>query len=374
MCGLFGSIGSSLTSKELEHVQTLGHLSVFRGPHSTGLLIAGRRNKGKINYASRKYVGPAHEMVWKKETERFFMENKPVLVMGHCRFATSGKINYINAHPIHEKHIIGMHNGTIRDFEPPKEKEEFSTDSRVLFEKISETGLESALDEAKHGAYALTWINAKEASFNIIRNDERPLWLMEDNKGETTYWASEEIMLEFLASQNKPRSFKEPFELPEYTLMQWKLGHSRAFNIEKLDKIKPRYANSDHSSAWDYCGKCWKSKQFCTCDEEQDLKYEEIFKDLPETLNKTTLLLPAPKDNQDQRPYKAYRGVITQVHKILHLLVCWSCNTQKAATDRVWWLSDSECICDDCLKHDPVAKMYLAPNKGNVWEGRLLIS
>lgn len=217
MCGLFGVVGNTWERNDDDVLKKLGVLSQFRGVHSTGLALYSRmpnkRRKGQRDWFS-------HIKTDTDSTAFFEFDNVGRVVnslsahravIGHCRHATLGEVNETNAHPYHIDHIIGAHNGTVDKLGPAKH--ETHTDSFALYQLMAREGLDEALREAKYGAYALTWFDTTKKTLNLIRNEKRTLFMMQDSKDGLMFWASEKRMLEFIASDSG-RTFKEPTPLP----------------------------------------------------------------------------------------------------------------------------------------------------------------
>lgn len=232
MCGLFGGLSTNLVSGEIEFIRTLGILSQFRGYHSTGLgFVADGKKNNLISSHIKEAMDSSGFLYAKAVCDVLSSLKRPKVILGHCRQATHGDVNKENAHPYHIQHIIGAHNGTINKLAPTKE--ENCTDSFKLYKYMAENDLEKTLEHVEFGAYALTWIDNRTKTFNMIRNGQRPLWLVKTKGGGTTYWASERRMLEF-AMKGVSTSFEEPFELPVDTLYSWSIPSMKE-TIRKIE-------------------------------------------------------------------------------------------------------------------------------------------
>jgi hypothetical protein len=99
-----------------------------------------------------------------------------------------------------------------------EDQAKFGTDSEALYNHIDVKGIEDALETA-HGAYALTYFknSVEERSFNMIRNDERPLVYSISPDKKTLVWASEAWMI-LVALEGTKERWSPPKELAEHTL------------------------------------------------------------------------------------------------------------------------------------------------------------
>lgn len=97
------------------------------------------------------------------------------IAVGHNRAATSGKVNAQNAHPFREKHIIVVHNGSVKN---AKDLAETEVDSHTLAFALSQYDAPTALGKID-GAYAVVWYDQQARTLNLARNHLRPLVLLE---------------------------------------------------------------------------------------------------------------------------------------------------------------------------------------------------
>lgn len=360
MCGLFGAYSTLLNKTEIEHVTDLGIVSSLRGFDSTGIIVVGRK-KNKHKYHHRKAVEHASVFLMKEETQRVMNQN-PLLIAGHCRWATHGTINERNAHPIHCKHIMGMHNGTIDRFKPEKGKEDDTSDSRILFEKIAEKGLEAALKEAgPAGAWAIVYVDLDKGTLNFVRNNKRPLWFMTNREENTIYWASERAFLD-LIERRSFLLFKTPYELKEDTLITFNLGKLDP-KVTKLDLSEPSYWQKTKEATKEVatnllgmpiCSSCKRLEYYCNCPVDPPWKDKG-------TDNACELQL-----------FKGYEGVIYTVPTIKKYLAegCVNCGTVCAPEVATHWIDHSLYVCGECLDHQFVRE-YIVPGKVSVYRGEL---
>lgn len=189
MCGLFGIISLNdkheLSDAALDAVARLAVMNRFRGQDSIGFIS---HRFGSDSYQTKKSVSDPFDYIaeeWPRQVNSY-KQKRPMLVMGHTRWATRGDLTLACAHPFRHGNVIGMHNGTIGDKDKPEftNHEKFKTDSEALIHNLDALGPKKALlDVAKvnNCAYALTWVNVKTHIFSMIRNYQRPLHMAKVN-------------------------------------------------------------------------------------------------------------------------------------------------------------------------------------------------
>lgn len=207
MCGIIGVAGS-LKHKEETAFQKLLIVDSIRGEDSTGAAFVTRGNEIDVV----KTVGDPFQLI---ETAKFSagLRKANKCIIGHNRFATTGKVLRKNAHPFQFDTLVGVHNGTLTNKGKLDKATDFDTDSEALYYNIEKKGLSPTIRDVE-GAYALVWYDAESDSINFLRNKERPLFfaLSQDNKA--LYWASEAWMIAgVLARENIP--INQILQLPE---------------------------------------------------------------------------------------------------------------------------------------------------------------
>jgi len=232
MCGLVGILDKNTDIGQLNMFRWMLHLDVLRGEDSTGVAIRSAKYNGKEGKVDLlKAVGhPA--ALHRKYPEVFDAEgrirkdafpNNISWAMGHNRAKTVGATSETNAHPFHVDHIVGCHNGTLTGgLAQLKAAKEGETDSEQIFRSIAAGWTIDQVVETAKGAMALTWWNAKERSFNIFRNKDRPLYIAH-NVGKTAYaYASEDWMIKVAANKSRQSGiFKTVEGVPANTYMKF---------------------------------------------------------------------------------------------------------------------------------------------------------
>lgn len=131
----------------------------------------------------------------------------------HTRFATTGKVRVTTAHPFYiekedsDKEIIGVHNGTISNWQSKANAKEYNVDSEWALNEIYNDGLKAF--ENFSGAYCFVWWDSDDDKvLNIALNKERTMFVAFTTDGGMAY-ASEAGMLYWLLERNRLK-LKQP--------------------------------------------------------------------------------------------------------------------------------------------------------------------
>jgi predicted glutamine amidotransferase len=242
MCGLVGIVGNIL-EKEKRMFDCMLMLDTIRGPHSTGVArvfdnnqVQVLKEKGTpwdlINDDPRSYYNVSANASIPRVVSGGFK-----VLMGHNRWATVGEITAENAHPFECGPIVGAHNGTLYDMSRKKLylNEVVGTDSQAIYENMAYNGIDDTFSKLD-GAWALTWYDKDEKSFNIVRNKERPLTYAFNKKGDVMFYASEEWMI-FQAAERCGVELEDDdtyYSVPVDKHMKWDLTVGSTFSDEKV--------------------------------------------------------------------------------------------------------------------------------------------
>ena len=253
MCGLVGVIGGSLASNHFEAFKWMLMFDTTRGEDSTGVAfrkVSHKTKKGEVTVLKAEGL-PSN--LYRKFPEVFsskgvfknttITETSVNWLMGHNRAATVGLVNSLNAHPFHHGGITGCHNGTVRSgltqlLSGPELKG--STDSEKIFYNLSKGKTLQEIVDVITGGTALTWWDSKKQSFNIYRNKDRPMHIVQDLVNNTIYYASEAWILKLALAKINLGHLKDKIEeLPEDTHLEIPLEQGRI--VKTVSKvIKPK--------------------------------------------------------------------------------------------------------------------------------------
>lgn len=236
MCGIVGMVSkwsNGFTSSEADIFTRMLFLDTLRGWDSTG--VFGVDKFGNVDIVKAAISGP--DFIRTREHEDFLRKSvrAGTFMVGHNRAATKGTINDENAHPFYvDDKIILVQNGTMRG--DHKKFAEVDVDSHALAHLLAkEDDVTKALKQV-NAAYALVWYNTATESMNIIRNKERPLFIVEEETGGFIFASEMETILYACSKSTTPVKWKSaPFLLDEHTLYEFSLTSPKEMKKTKLE-------------------------------------------------------------------------------------------------------------------------------------------
>lgn len=251
MCGIVGFISNeklkNWTNRRDFFKQAL-ITDVIRGYHSTGVFGMFAKNKHKgaaVSY--KKAVDPITFWDIREAGQYLYNVDDFQCLFGHNRQATKGDVNHVNAHPFSHGPITGVHNGTLRSANGLKNFYDFDVDSEALIYNIAELGPEETFAKAD-GAFAVVWVDERDRTIHLIRNDERPLAIGRNEAG-SMFVASEKDMLKWIANRNYI-SFEEILVLKPGIEMIVDADNVKDIKLVERKLYTPRKSTNVQAGPW----------------------------------------------------------------------------------------------------------------------------
>jgi hypothetical protein len=236
MCGLAGVAGNT-NAKIRDAFLDLLLITQLRGRDATGVFTVSK--DGAVSVA--KEVGPPHELFDRKSFDQA-MIGVPKIMAGHCRAKTVGENSRLNAHPYAYDDIVGMHNGTLRNYYQMEGYDHKRTDSYVLYHNIDRYGVQETVRKLDpYGAWALVWWDMQENRLNFLRNDKRPLWFTWNKEKDAMFWCSEPWMFSALARHIDLWDGKEEGKEPVSPYMQLPVDTLWSFSVNGRPKAGEKF-------------------------------------------------------------------------------------------------------------------------------------
>ena len=216
MCGQSGVFGIQLNELHKTAALDLFFHNMARGVDSSGTAMV--QENGTVHIF--KELGTP-DMLWEKDRYREIFETPLTALMTHNRAATKGTVTRANAHPFRHRHIIGMHNGTLRTVKKLDDHDKVGTDSEALLRTIANQGLPAAWGKMNGGA-AIVYYNKSDRTITMARNYERPLHVMYIPEEDVVFWSSEAFPLTFLTKKYFSGADSEIVKIKEQLYLKWK--------------------------------------------------------------------------------------------------------------------------------------------------------
>ena len=236
MCGHFGVIYKGLNGMYQAHANIFKeglYADALRGEDATGVCAVS--NDGSVEV-----IKEATEASWFLSTKEYKEISEQAVktgkaLLGHNRKATVGGHADANAHPfVIDDELVFIHNGSLTNWKQWGYDTEVDSNSLGhLIKDALRSDNESALSEAfskVNGAYACVWYDLKKHEVCLIRNSQRPMFIVET--GNAFYYGSELDMLLWILKRNN-QVIVGHSELPVDVLCTFDLNSS-------FDSIKPK--------------------------------------------------------------------------------------------------------------------------------------
>lgn len=207
MCGLVCIISKrnyGFVHQDMTVFEQLLYADALRGDDSTGIIGVDKWGDMYVDKSRDDARDFLIQYVGSKSHKD--MVQHGVALIGHNRKATMGTIADETAHPfVVDDNFAMVHNGTLYNHRALKDT---AVDSEALAHHIATSLRQDNFDLIKFGedmgevsgAYACIWYDQLRDQVQMIRNDQRPLWIAEDD--DSWYLASEGSMLHWILTRN----------------------------------------------------------------------------------------------------------------------------------------------------------------------------
>ena len=162
MCGQSGVFGVQLNELHKAAALDLFFHNMARGVDSSGASMV--QEDGTV-HIFKEIDTP--DVLWEIDKFREIFETPMTALMTHNRAATKGMITKANAHPFRHRHIIGMHNGTLKTVGELDDHDKVETDSEALIRTIANQGLPAAWSKM-NGDSAIVYYNKSDRTVSWL--------------------------------------------------------------------------------------------------------------------------------------------------------------------------------------------------------------
>lgn len=243
MCGIVGVISrrmGGLFSKDLDLFENALIIDTLRGKDSVGA-FTGFKTKQAL---AIKHGSNPFELFKTKEWTSFRNDavSKGRFVIGHNRASTIGATNTDNAHPFVEENIILVHNGTIHNQEQLT-KNVVEVDSNAIAHALVDNEPQDVFPNIM-GAFACVWFDTLKGKLFMIRNEQRPLSLIQTD--DSWLVASEPWMIA-MPGQRQDRKLGDMIDVTPGSLYAFDMEGK--YTVTPLDMTKKAQRRTAASTA-----------------------------------------------------------------------------------------------------------------------------
>lgn len=224
-------------AKDQEVFQQMLYADALRGWDATGIFGVDRLGNVDI----KKAAVAAGPFLTTKPYEDFKKNilSKYRFIVGHNRKATVGEKRHKDAHPFwnKEEKICLVHNGMVSNHK--EFCKEATVDSASMVTALSNTDDMRSVIAKVEGAFAFIWYNTEEKTLHFIRNNMRPLFIVETD--DNILLVSEQSMGFWICHRNniKVTSMTECLEMVPYSIDLTDRKVKQGEKIEKEKKFIP---------------------------------------------------------------------------------------------------------------------------------------
>lgn len=206
MCGLVGTFGNILQSN-INYFEQALVADYVRGKHSTGVAFVTNSHDVSIRKTT---LNPCDFLELRGVSSKLNVSSL-LCAIGHNRHATLGGVNQENAHPFEHGNITLAHNGTLHTgvkykLETKYAAPRFGTDSELICWLFDNYPVDEIIPQLQ-GAFALTWWDASDNTFNFVRNDEREFTILMNTS--SMVWGSEANMVKWITQRPRVQLMRD---------------------------------------------------------------------------------------------------------------------------------------------------------------------
>ena len=164
-------------------------MNQLRGVHGSGVFTVDQKNAVNTFKVPACYEALVSQ---KKYSEKMFQFDNKTFVVGHDRWATSGKVDLEHTHPFTVDDITLVHNGSLTMF--PKITGAVDMDSYAITHLIAKEGIQEAINKIS-GSFSLVWYDKADQSLHFLRNEDRPMFFIKTPEHDGMFFGSEPFMV-----------------------------------------------------------------------------------------------------------------------------------------------------------------------------------